>query len=240
MNEGTGLPAQEARQGPIQVPWSVSDALLGVALVIVVGNLLTLGAVARLYGENGLEGNSPGLPLVLALPSAFIVLAVWMLAVRKYGARWRTLGLGRPGSWRSLLLPWLVLLASLTFGGVYGFVVTSAGLDLLIPTPLPAHLLGEGIYRLANFGIIGLAAPFAEEMFFRGFLLAALVHPMGALRAAVLSSAIFAASHFTVAIMIPVFVTSLLLSWLYLKTRSIWPPVTAHAAQNLLALSVAA
>jgi membrane protease YdiL (CAAX protease family) len=37
---------------------------------------------------------------------------------------------------------------------------------------------------------------------------------------------------------IPLFVTGLLLSWLYLRTGSIWPPFAAHAAQNLLALAV--
>ena len=52
--------------------------------------------------------------------------------------------------------------------------------------------------------------------------------------------AIFAASHGNVSILVPVFVSCLILSWLYLKTRSQIPSFTAHAAQNILALSVVA
>ena len=80
--------------------------------------------------------------------------------------------------------------------------------------------------------------PFAEELFFRGFILAALIGPLGPLRAAAVSSALFAAAHVSIEAALPVFVTGMLLAWLYLRTRSIWPPVTAHALQNFIAVSV--
>ena len=41
-----------------------------------------------------------------------------------------------------------------------------------------------------------------------------------------------------VGVLVPAFVSGLILSWLYLKTGSIVPPVIAHAAQNLLVLAV--
>ena len=38
--------------------------------------------------------------------------------------------------------------------------------------------------------------------------------------------------------MAPIFFAGLLLSWLYLKTGSIWPSFVAHALQNLIAVSM--
>ena len=52
-----------------------------------------------------------------------------------------------------------------------------------------------------------------------------------------MASAVFAAAHASLAVVLPLFVIGLLLSWLYLRTGSIWPPFAAHAAQNLLALA---
>ena len=98
---------------------------------------------------------------------------------------------------------------------------------------------GRGTRAVANFMVIGVAAPFTEEIFFRAFMLAALVNALGTLRGAVAGSAVFAVSHGNIAILVPTFVSGLLLSWLYITTRSVGPPFIAHAAQNLLALSVA-
>jgi membrane protease YdiL (CAAX protease family) len=85
--------------------------------------------------------------------------------------------------------------------------------------------------------VVVVWGPFAEEVFFRGFLLAALLPALGPTRAAAVSSAIFAGAHLTLSTMMPIFVTGMLLSWLYLRSRSIWPPFMAHAVQNLAAVA---
>jgi len=88
--------------------------------------------------------------------------------------------------------------------------------------------------------VIGVAAPFAEEVFFRGFMLAAFVNALGVLRGSLVGSAVFALSHGNIALLAPTFVSGLFLAWLYLTTRSLGPSFAAHAVQNLLALSLAA
>lgn len=52
------------------------------------------------------------------------------------------------------------------------------------------------------------------------------------------ASLLFAAAHVSVGAALPVFVAGMLLAWLYVRTRSIWPPLTAHALQNFIAVSV--
>ncbi len=122
-------------------------------------------------------------------------------------------------------MPWLALMGSLAFTGVYSAVVSALGVDALEPPPIEEDLLGHGGIRVLNSVVIAGWAPFAEEVFFRGFILAALVSPLGMVRAAVVGSAVFAAAHLTLGTMAPIFVTGLLLSWLYLRSRSIWPPL---------------
>ena len=51
------------------------------------------------------------------------------------------------------------------------------GLDILVPEPIDVDRLGSGVFRVANVAIVVLVGPFAEEVFFRGFLLTALMPP---------------------------------------------------------------
>ena len=152
--------------------------------------------------------------------------------------RWRVLGFRRPQVPRSLLLAALALFLSLAFAVLYAAVATAIGVESLEQQPIPDKALGEGVFRLANIAVIGIIGPLAEEVFFRGFLLAGLVASLGTMRGVVAASIIFAVAHFSLGSMIPIFVTGMLLSWLYLRTRSLWPPLVAHAAQNLIALAL--
>ena len=126
-----------------------------------------------------------------------------------------------------------VLIARLSRREVRGF---RFGPDLLVPEPIEADNLGSGVFRVLNIATVGLIGPFAEEVFFRGFLVTAFVPTLGVVRAAALASAVFAISHIDLGVMVPFFFTGLLLAWLYIKTRSIWPPLLAHVAQNVLAI----
>ena len=164
--------------------------------------------------------------------------AAWTFGVKRYNATWQALGLRRPQATRSFTMPWIALMGSLLFTGLYAATVSALGLEALEPPPIEEDLLGRGGIRALNSVIIAGWAPFAEEVFFRGFILAALVSPLGVVRAAVVGSAVFAAAHVDPGTLVPIFVTGLLLSWLYLRSRSIWPPLIAHMAQNLIAVSV--
>ena len=212
------------------VPWNVWDVVRASGLIVAV-SAAALVALALLRPGPALTAAA------LVLPHSSMLAAVWIFGVRKHGAGWRPLGFVTPPLPGGLLLPWPVLLASITVGAVYVRVVSALGLDILVPPGLPHEILGEGAVRLLSIAGVGLAGPLIEEVFFRGFLLAALVQPLGAVRAAVVASAVFSAAHVSVAVVIPLFVIGLLLSWLYLRTGSIWPPFAAHAAQNLLALA---
>jgi membrane protease YdiL (CAAX protease family) len=219
------------------VPWKPTDVALATAFLfasfIVIQILLGL-----VIGVGAVEARDIPTPLLAGAVEGLMLVAVWVFGIKRYHARWRSLGLRQPEARWVLTLPWLALFGSLAFASIYSATVIAMGVELLEPTPLPEGVLGHGFERLLNTLIIVLWGPFTEEVFFRGFLLAALIPAFGAIRAVVISSLIFAAAHMMLSTMLPLFVTGLLLSWLYVKTRSIWPPLTAHAAQNLLAVSI--
>ena len=221
----------------ITVPWNVSDVVLATVLIFA-GFLVVLALLRLLTDIATVEERTALTPWVIGVWEGLMVVAVWVFGVRRYRARWQALGLRRAVTGRRIALPLLALLGSLTFTGIYAAIITTLGLDALRPSPLPSEVLGEGLPKLLNAVTIVLWAPFAEEVFFRGFLLAALIPSLGALRASAVSSAVFAAAHLTLSTMIPIFATGLLFSWLYLKTRSLWQPIMAHAAQTLIAVSV--
>jgi len=225
--------------GTWTVPWTVKDAFIGVAL-IVSASVLSFVSLHWLARGVELDVHRPLVLYTLALLLSINLVVVWYFAICKRNAFWATVGFTLPQERSMLLLPWCVLVISLFFSGVYTVTVMALGLDFMLPEPIPVDALGKGIYKVSSVIIIGLIGPLTEEVFYRGFLLAALVSPFGTVRAAVIASAIFAVNHGAISILIPVFISGMLLSWLYLKTRSLLPPMLAHAAQNLLALSLAA
>ena len=221
------------------VPWRIVDVVYGVGLIGtgVVVSVLVLGIVG---GGPAADREVGAVALLTAtLLESVMIAAVWLFGIKKYHTRWATAGLVTPVHKRWLLLVALALALNLVFTATYTIVARTAGADILVPSPLPFDLAGGTLFRLFASLTLGLLAPFAEEVFFRGFLLAALVPSLGSYRAMVVSSALFAASHGVVAVMLPLFITGMLLAWLYVKTRSIWPPVAAHVLQNMLALMAA-
>ena len=90
---------------------------------------------------------------------------------------------------------------------------------------------------LAGVFVIGIA-PFAEELFFRGFLFQSLRQSWGVWLAAPASGLIFGAVHFEPDKLVPLAILGTALAWVFHRTRSIWPCIFIHALNNTLAFVV--
>lgn len=102
---------------------------------------------------------------------------------------------------------------------------------------------------LVGYLLIGVWPMFGEEFFYRGFLFEGLQHYISFPIAALISSALFGFRHAfqlvylwptypwgaAVAYFLWAFGLSLIWSWSYYRTQSIWPGVATHAANLLLA-----
>jgi membrane protease YdiL (CAAX protease family) len=134
-------------------------------------------------------GLNPGLA-VTALELLLLV-PVWWLAVRKYGAGWRDLGLGGFGG-TALGLGCGLMILSYLFNLVYALVLGQFNLRIQQDLrPLLAELTSPWFFLL---GAV-LVAPLVEEIFFRGFLFAGLRGRYGWPKAAVISATLFALVH---------------------------------------------
>ncbi len=140
---------------------------------------------------------------------------------------------------------WSVLLWSVV--AAVGAVIPSAWLQEMMPElPNIAEQQFDMILRNRwGYLAVGLLAPVAEEIVFRGAVLRSQLHAGGSLSPAassrsplvpiVVSAVLFALVHVNPAQMPHAFLVGLLLGWMYWRTGSILPAVAFHWANNSIA-----
>ena len=166
------------------------------------------------------------------------VFLVWLLAIRAWPPPLSLVGFTRPRTSRLVTAGLVVaaLVCSLGFAQLYTMAAMAMGWDFLMPPEIPDGLLLPGGWVVFSALALAVWTPIAEETFFRGFILRGLANRWRVTPALIVSAAVFAALHLAPALLLPVFVTGLLLGFLYHRTGSLWPCIAVHAAQNLAAV----
>ena len=161
---------------------------------------------------------------------------VWGLAVRRRGASWTDLGLRRWSGGGTLWAVPAAVLVMLAIVIAYGAVIDAIGWseDLEIEFFDDRRI---GVLAAAS-ALAIVAAPIVEELFFRGFVLQGLTRHMTPVKAALLSSALFALAHVRPVTYVPIFLIGLVLAFVFLKTRSLPLAMAAHAVYNAIVVAV--
>lgn len=111
--------------------------------------------------------------------------------------------------------------------------------QLQIAMPENTRQLFEGIMKEPwGYAAVGIFAPIAEELIFRGAILRVLLDAFGrkgTWLAILLSAALFGAIHLNPAQGIHGFIMGILLGWMYCRTRSIIPGIVLHWVNNTVA-----
>lgn len=81
-----------------------------------------------------------------------------------------------------------------------------------------------------------IIAPIYEELLFRGIFFPKLLQKTNLFWAIVLSSLVFAILHFHISALLPLFILSIILSFTYLYTSTIWACISLHALFNLISI----
>ena len=90
------------------------------------------------------------------------------------------LGFRRTTAMATFWLPLVTLSIGLSVTAVYALLIEVIGVDILLPDQNLEEIAAlDGLAQVPTFAIVGLLAPLGEEVFFRGFLLAALVPVLG-------------------------------------------------------------
>ena len=219
-------------------PWRTSDTMMGVAAV-------GIGGVGLVLLAMGLEimGATRGVwasLLTAGMLESLLILTALALSVRRYHCSIEILGFRRVRGYHFWLIPFVALVASLMITVIYSAIVEGSGVDVLFPPDLSDSFHKPvGMSRLGLAFVVVVMAPIAEETFFRGFILQGLTHWAGPFGAAVGSSLLFALSHASIGILIPAFLSGMILAWAFTKTRSLTPGIFAHSMQNSLAFVLA-
>jgi membrane protease YdiL (CAAX protease family) len=226
-----------------QKPPSFSRIQLVLYPLLVIGLFFATSLAIGLAVQRGIFRQGALWLALLAYALNFSLFAggAYLLAVRPGKLTWAELGIAPPRwRWLWLLLAVGVTLILLPLRGLIGVIVQQwlgggleamqSRLDLLLGSELSwprffVTLLGAG-----------LLAPVAEELFFRGFLYAALRQRLGIAAAVTISSLVFAVGHIdALGVVAASFVIGIALALVYEYTRSLWVAIAIHAFNNSLA-----
>lgn len=196
-------------------------------LLVFIGIQFAGGAIVQALWK--LATGSPDLTALMLITST-VVVSVLTIVVFLW-ARWTAVS---PRWLRTR--PWMTLIWSAV--AALGAIIPSMWLQEQIPE-LPNWVESEFDMILANrwgYLVIGLLAPIAEEIVFRGAILKSLLNSRLSVGAAITISALFfALIHFNPAQMPHAFLVGLLLGWMYQRTGSILPCVAYHWVNNSVA-----
>lgn len=135
--------------------------------------------------------------------------------------------------------PWIVLTWSVLLA--LGTIIPSERLVEVLQMEMPEQMMKtfeEVMKKPIGYVVIGILAPFAEEVVFRGAILRKLLGMMDEKRhwvAIALSALVFGLVHLNVPQGIHAFLIGLLLGWMYYRTRSILPGILFHWVNNSVA-----
>ncbi|HAC15058.1 MAG TPA: hypothetical protein DCE78_03825 [Bacteroidetes bacterium] len=93
------------------------------------------------------------------------------------------------------------------------------------------YLRSDHIVLLTIFHI-GVVPAFCEELLFRGYILRNFERSMLPWLAIILSGLIFGLFHIRLTQFIPLALLGIIMAWMTIETRSIWPAVVAHFVNN--------
>ena len=119
-----------------------------------------------------------------------------------------------------------------------GIMIVSSEMDNILRLILPPpdwfvekfKIFDSNIFNFVFF--ILLVAPVTEEILFRGIIVRGFEKNYTRRTAVVVSAVLFGLAHLNPWQLLPAAIGGLLLAWVYLETKSLWPCIYAHAFYN--------
>lgn len=209
---------------------------VGLAEILIAVGVFILLAVGAVLGLSFLELGRVSLLAIsqVAIYAAALVGILAAVGFRRVG--FASLGFVR-ATWKWILIGVGIAFVSrmLSFIIVPIYILTTG--DSTNPQQgLFEDLLGGSAFQITLFALaIGLLAPFAEEMFFRGMVFGWL-RRWGFWLAAIISAGLFGIAHGVNFIFPASFALGLLNAYAYEKSGSLWPAIVAHMTFNVTSL----
>ena len=231
MSDATAIePMRSAAYKP-RSPWPPLKTVLWTAVAITLA-FLVAGLTALAVSSSGI-----GMPAAMILGTlgqqlTIIAFAIALAGMRG-GRRVEVLSLAPPrGGLKSYAMGFATLIIVV--------LAMSSAIHAIDPDLIKSDLkqfsdiLKSPIWW-AMFPIVGLGAPLAEELLFRGFLFSGLAGSrIGVVGASLLTSAAWALVHsYSLIGITQVFIIGIVFSWILVRTGSLRVPIVVHSVYNL-------
>ncbi|MBW4061843.1 CPBP family intramembrane metalloprotease [Candidatus Saccharibacteria bacterium] len=228
----------------LRVPWTVPQSLgifVTAWFALPVGLVVLIVALAQVFSPVHtllvlIQGSSLQVSFIFDLITAVTALGLVWLALRHYQVGWAEVGWRKFDFWKTAL--YLV-------GGFVGFTLVAALLIALVSYLVPSFNANQAqsndftgaVKTHVSLTLIALVLipPIIEETVFRGFIFPAIAKKWGVWGGAIASSVLFGLAHWQANVSIYTFVLGLVLCFLYVKLKSIFPGMLIHMLNNLLA-----
>jgi membrane protease YdiL (CAAX protease family) len=172
----------------------------------------------------------------------FIGGAAYVLGIRRNKITWEGLGI-YPPVWKPVYWVWAGVLALglMPIRAAVGYLIEELIMGGLDDLQFRADLfdVGLGTWYGALIMLIGVGvlAPIAEELFFRGLIYDWCRQRWGLWVSALLSSAWFAIGHIdSIGVAVSSFIMGVVLAWAYERTKSLWLTIAIHIITNSTAV----
>lgn len=218
--------------------WSFRDmiiVILSIICLILTSNIILILLNAGEFLLKSEYKNLLTLGLFL-LQEAIFLLPLYFLLIKKYRFRLADLRLNKIKLWEAV--KWVLK----GFGIVIifnAFILILIGPEAELPgfKPQDPHVT---IFDTSPMGIlIAIAvfifiAPVVEEILFRGFILQTLLNKFRPWIASAISAGIFALIHFEFQSIGIILFLALVLNWIFMRSKSLWPCIGFHMLNNAL------
>lgn len=216
--------------------WTLAGFLLA-QIIIAVGIVILqlMGAVSDEQLQSAFV-NTLLSGVIYLVTLAIVVGGPWLILKKKTNAK--EIGLHRLPNWLEVLTSPVAFVVYIICSAII-VNVTQTFLLPFLNYEQPQVTGFEGIsqqyeYILAFITLV-IIAPVAEEILFRGYLLGKLRKFAPTWIAIVVSSLLFGLVHFNPSVSVDTFVLGLVLAWMTVKTKSLWPAILIHMIKNGLA-----
>lgn len=223
---------------------------LGEVVGVVIIFITLLAVVAMIVGVAGTLPLAALSALVVVQNALFVALTVYVVRKRyrqslsALGIRWERwrplIGLGAGVGLAAVAISAAaesaatsLITAIIGHGRAEALAAAERARDIVTDT-LHGPLTVSGIIWV--FFLVCVIVPIGEEIFFRGFVYAALRARRGVPAAVGLSALLFAVVHQQVFHFFPIFVLGLILAVLYQRTQTLLPAIVVHGVNNVVAV----
>ena len=230
--EAPNEPTAPAAEKHLPFPGIGGSVLL--LIILIVANILSVIVALPFLGLDGLMNTADeGMPIWLVVFSYFFSFGgTVFIGYKITKERFNDVFLFKPFSYLILIplvlaMPGLWVLVFQGMAGITSFMPISEQFIEMMQ-----QLFEENMLAALFVGVFGAA--FLEEMLFRGIMLRGMLRRMSPTAAIIISSIFFGVAHMNPWQFFSAFIIGSLAGWIYYRSRSIWPCIILHGANNLL------